>query len=153
MGSANALILDQQLSPPARAIIEETCLGLRLPFFYRVLPSGLGELDTERMQEALARFLEDHNIWRNELPSPETFDRIELRALLDIITTANSLLQPREVMEMVMNRIHQLIPCGAWSVLILDNNADQTLSFAAACGPVPPSFRDSLTMPPPIHAA
>ena len=136
LSTLRSVVIDDQLDKDASKDVEEKCLVNRVPFFYWKTPDYFAELDKETFLETLETFLEEQNEWRIHAPSPETLERIELQAMVDIITTANSLLQPDEVMHTVMTRIHQLIPCGAWSVLILeDRDSDPILTFAAAFGP------------------
>jgi diguanylate cyclase (GGDEF)-like protein len=55
---------------------------------------------------------------------------------VEIITTANSLLQPQQVMNSVMQHISRLVPCEAWSVLIaVEEESGKSLEFAATSGP------------------
>jgi diguanylate cyclase (GGDEF)-like protein len=133
MSSAKAVLIDAGLDSPARLKLERACLAHGVPFFYWPAPERPGAVPE---QAALTRsFLREQNEWRNVPPSPQTVEKIKLETLLDIITTANSLLMPRDVMQTVMTRIHRHIDCEGWSVLILDNNEEHTLSFAAAGGP------------------
>jgi diguanylate cyclase (GGDEF)-like protein len=136
-GSVKAVLIHDGLDQGRRSEIEAACVTRGLPFFHYSEP-GAAEEYSQRgraTRDAALGFLRDQNAWRTPSPSQGTLERIELQALVDIITTANSLLQPSEVMNTVMIRIHQLIPCEAWSVLILNEEEDRTLSFAAAHGP------------------
>ena len=137
LGSVKAVFLHDQLPRTAQDNLESSCREMGIPFFRYEEGQATGSqgLKIQEIRTATLAFLRDQNQWRMTAPSQETFERIELQALVDIITTANSLLQPDEVMNTVMIRIHQLIPCEAWSVLILEDNEDRTLSFAAAHGP------------------
>jgi diguanylate cyclase (GGDEF)-like protein len=56
-----------------------------------------------------------------------------LALLTDVVKTANSILEPRKVMELVVERIRQLIPSEAWSLMLLDEER-QELVFEAALG-------------------
>jgi len=56
-----------------------------------------------------------------------------LEMLADIVKTANSILEPRKVIELVMAKIQQLIPSEAWSILMVDESGE-TLSFELALG-------------------
>jgi diguanylate cyclase (GGDEF)-like protein len=65
---------------------------------------------------------------------------LELRAttkrlsiLTDIVKTANSILEPKKVTELIMAKIQQLIPSEAWSMLMVDE-ARQELTFELALG-------------------
>jgi diguanylate cyclase (GGDEF)-like protein len=56
-----------------------------------------------------------------------------LAVLTDIVKTANSILEPRKVIETIMTRIQQLIPSEAWSMLMVDEEK-QELTFELALG-------------------
>ena len=63
---------------------------------------------------------------------PQTTAR-RLAILTDVVKTANSILEPRKVIELVMEKIRQLIPSEAWSVLMVDEEHHE-LVFEAARG-------------------
>ncbi len=56
-----------------------------------------------------------------------------LAILTDVVKTANSILEPRKVIELVMEKIRHLIPSEAWSLLMVDEDK-QELVFEAALG-------------------
>lgn len=56
-----------------------------------------------------------------------------LGILADIVKTANSILEPRRVIESIMAKIQQLIPSEAWSMLLVDEES-QELTFELALG-------------------
>ncbi len=56
-----------------------------------------------------------------------------LAILTDVVKTANSILEPRKVIELVMERIRHLIPSEAWSLLMVDEEKHE-LVFEAALG-------------------
>ena len=56
-----------------------------------------------------------------------------LAILTDVVKTANSILEPRKVIELVVEKIRQLIPSEAWSLLMVDEEK-QELVFEAALG-------------------
>jgi diguanylate cyclase (GGDEF)-like protein len=56
-----------------------------------------------------------------------------LAILTDVVRTANSILEPAKVIELVMEKIRQLIPSEAWSLLMVDEEK-QELVFEAALG-------------------
>src|SRR5262245_9285741 len=56
-----------------------------------------------------------------------------LAILTDIVKTANSILEPRKVIELIMAKIQQLIPSEAWSMLMVDEDK-QELTFELALG-------------------
>ena len=56
-----------------------------------------------------------------------------LAILTDVVKTANSILEPRKVIELVVEKIRELIPSEAWSLLMVDEEK-QELVFEAALG-------------------
>jgi len=64
--------------------------------------------------------------------APQTSAR-RLAILTDVVKTANSILEPRKVIELVVEKIRQLIPSEAWSLLMVDEEK-QELVFEAALG-------------------
>jgi len=56
-----------------------------------------------------------------------------LKILSDITSAANSVLDPRRVMEIVMGKAQDLIRSEAWSLLLVDGN-EQSLSFEMSRG-------------------
>ncbi len=56
-----------------------------------------------------------------------------LAILTDIVKTANSILEPRKVIDLIMARVQQLIPSEAWSMLMVDEER-QELTFELALG-------------------
>ena len=56
-----------------------------------------------------------------------------LAILTDIVKTANSILEPRKVIEAIMAKVQQLIPSEAWSMLMVDEER-QELTFELALG-------------------
>ena len=64
--------------------------------------------------------------------APSTSAR-RLAILTDVVKTANSILEPRKVIELVVEKIRQLIPSEAWSLLMVDEEK-QELVFEAALG-------------------
>jgi diguanylate cyclase (GGDEF)-like protein len=56
-----------------------------------------------------------------------------LNILTDIVKTANSILEPRKVIETIMAKVQQLIPSEAWSMLMVDEGR-QELTFELALG-------------------
>jgi diguanylate cyclase (GGDEF)-like protein len=64
--------------------------------------------------------------------TPTTSAR-RLAILTDVVKTANSILEPRKVIELVVEKIRQLIPSEAWSLLMVDEEK-QELVFEVALG-------------------
>jgi diguanylate cyclase (GGDEF)-like protein len=56
-----------------------------------------------------------------------------LSILMDIVKTANSILEPRKVIELVIEKVRLLVPSEAWSILLADEQR-QELSFELALG-------------------
>ncbi len=56
-----------------------------------------------------------------------------LAILTDVVKTANSILEPRKVIELVVEKIRHLVPSEAWSLMMLDEER-QELVFEAALG-------------------
>ncbi|HSD67517.1 MAG TPA: GAF domain-containing protein, partial [Vicinamibacteria bacterium] len=63
---------------------------------------------------------------------PQTTAR-RLAILTDVVKTANSILEPRKVIELVVEKIRELIPSEAWSLMMADEEK-QELVFEAALG-------------------
>ena len=71
---------------------------------------------------------------RRRHPGPPAHDHAPRSAILtDIVKTANSILEPRKVIELIMAKIQQLIPSEAWSMLMVDEEK-QELTFELALG-------------------
>lgn len=56
-----------------------------------------------------------------------------LQVLGGIVATANSILEPRRVINVIMSQIQELIPSEAWSILLVDENTGE-LAFEMALG-------------------
>lgn len=61
----------------------------------------------------------------------ETTKRLQI--LSEIVSTANSVLEPKRVVAVIMSHIQQLIPSEAWSILLVDEKR-QELRFEMALG-------------------
>jgi diguanylate cyclase (GGDEF)-like protein len=83
------------------------------------LPAQLGAARTLARQRSLQRDLRG------------TAQRLTI--LTDIVRTANSILEPRKVIELIMAKIQTLIPSEAWSMLMVDEER-QELTFELALG-------------------
>ncbi len=72
---------------------------------------------------------------RRDHPRPASLSTTarRLAILTDVVKTANSILEPRKVIELVVEKIRQLIPSEAWSLLMVDEEK-QELVFEAALG-------------------
>jgi diguanylate cyclase (GGDEF)-like protein len=56
-----------------------------------------------------------------------------LQVLGEIVATANSILEPRRVINVIMSQIQELIPSEAWSILLVDEETGD-LAFEMALG-------------------
>ena len=56
-----------------------------------------------------------------------------LQVLGEIVATANSILEPRRVINVIMSQIQELIPSEAWSILLVDEDTGE-LAFEMALG-------------------
>ena len=96
----------------------------------------LGQIPTV---EALPSILHDaernHRLARKSsllsLRLRETSKRLQV--LSEIVATANSVLEPRRVVSVIMSHIQQLIPSEAWSILLVDESKRE-LTFEMALG-------------------
>ncbi len=64
-----------------------------------------------------------------------------LHILADIVSTANSSLEPGRVVAVIMSQIQQLIPSEAWSILLVDEERNE-LAFEMALGEKGEDFGD-----------
>lgn len=134
--AARSVLLDRNM--PQEAIEEAIhgCKQKNVTFFFWCESENEPHRSAAAEVQVMLDYLREQNAWEHPLPSAETVERLRLQTLIDIITTANSHLEPEEVMHTVMTRIHQIIGCEAWSVLILDRDDPSVLNFAAAYGPI-----------------
>lgn len=56
-----------------------------------------------------------------------------LAILTDVVKTANSILEPRKIIELIMAKVQELIPSEAWSMLMVDEQRRE-LTFELALG-------------------
>lgn len=142
-----AVLLDRDVEERLGRQVKDQCARQRVPVFEAVIPVSTGLVEDGEIFHPVLRFLKQHRrLIKDSHLAPESYDKIQLRTLVDIITTTNSLLKPREVMESVMSQISELILCEAWSVLIVDEKDPRQLTFSAAFGPKKESLF-SLTVP------
>lgn len=139
---STALLIDQTMPEDHKKTLIEQCTQSGTPYLWVTAPTIDG--DENSPHAWLSAFIRGQKGLPQALPSPTTIDRLKLNTLIDIITTANSHLKPRDVMNSVMTQIHHLIACEAWSVLILERHNSQMLKFAAASGPVGDQLGDIL---------
>ncbi len=84
---------------------------------------------TEHLKISAARKFEYERVKKtNGLTESEKY-----HILLQIIKTANDKLDPSSVMRIIMDNIQKLIPCEAWSILVLTSEG-QELEFERARG-------------------
>lgn len=69
----------------------------------------------------------------------DTSKRLEI--LSEIVATANSVLEPRHVVSVIMSHIQKLIPSEAWSILLVDEKKRE-LTFELALGEKGQDFSD-----------
>ncbi len=69
---------------------------------------------------------------RKDAAFRETSRRLSI--LTDVMKTANSVLEPAKVMEIIMARVQQLIPSEAWSILLVDEARQELRSEMAMAG-------------------
>jgi diguanylate cyclase (GGDEF)-like protein len=107
----------------------------RLGFDFTLVSFGPGEPPARevlaRLQAARPR-RQPATARRNVGRRPRTTAQ-RLAILTDIVKTANSILEPRKVIELIMQKIQQLIPSEAWSMLLVDEER-QELTFELALG-------------------
>ena len=116
------------LQPSARSRAQAASLGF--DFFVGVHRKGdpssslvLIELQAARPRRTAAR----------DLAGKLKKTARRLAILTDIVKTANSILEPRKVIELIMARVQELIPSEAWSMLMVDEEK-QELAFELALG-------------------
>lgn len=134
------LLIDQELDEATQQSLVAQCKARNTAYLWVTAPTL--DNDEQSPYAWLAAFVRGKHHANHPQPSPATIDRIQLQTLIDIITTANSLLKPKDVMDSVMSQIHRLIACEAWSVLILEEHDSQVLKFAVASGPVQDQLAD-----------
>lgn len=129
-----AVLVEPDLDASTDARIRELCQSTGITVFYMAEPMDVKAVESS--SEPIIAFMGRVNALGNPATvAPENLEKIELSTLVDIITTANSLLEPNDVMQTVMARINDLVQCEAWSVLIVDEEEPGMLKFAAAFGP------------------
>ena len=136
LSETSALIVDANVGEDEQSRLAALCAAAGIPIM--VLPNAEEIIKTRdgKVETAFLKFMRHfHKLAHSTQLAPENYDKMELQTLVDIITTTNSLLKPREVMDSVMTQINGLIACEAWSVLIIDDNDNRSLTFAAAMGP------------------
>ncbi len=68
---------------------------------------------------------------RQASPPPAAAKRLAI--LTDVVKTANSILEPRKIIELIMAKVQELIPSEAWSMLMVDEQRRE-LTFELALG-------------------
>jgi diguanylate cyclase (GGDEF)-like protein len=119
------------LKPDASALKRSTELG----FDFHLSSWAKG---TPPAAEVLAHLQAARELQRDQKRRRKTHDALKatgrrLEILTDIVKTANSILEPRRVIETIMDRVQQLIPSEAWSMLMVDEQR-QELTFEMALG-------------------
>jgi diguanylate cyclase (GGDEF)-like protein len=119
------------LKPDAGALRRSTELG----FDFHLCSWARG---TPPAGEVLAHLEAARELQRDRQRKKRSHDALKvtgrrLEILTDIVKTANSILEPRRVIETIMERVQQLIPSEAWSMLMVDEQR-QELTFELALG-------------------
>jgi diguanylate cyclase (GGDEF)-like protein len=104
-------------------------ISQRFGFDFHLVSWGPGDPPA---REVLAHVEAAHQGRRARVPrvSPAV-KRLEI--LTDIVKTANSILEPKKVIDLIMAKIQRLIPSEAWSILMVDEKR-QLLTFELALG-------------------
>jgi len=137
LNRVSAVIVDDTVSLRDFNNIETMCHEANVPLFRTEAEESIPEHVEDLYSLPPFRFLlRQHALLKKAKVFSENLNEIRLQTVIDIITTANSILTPKDVMKSVMNEIGQLIKCEAWSVLIIDQTKPTHLSFEAASGPI-----------------
>jgi diguanylate cyclase (GGDEF)-like protein len=117
--------------PDAAALLRSTELGFdfHLSSWQKGTPPASEVL--AQMEAAQARHRARQRKQKGQDALRTTAQRLEI--LTEIVKTANSILEPRRVIDTIMARIQQLIPSEAWSMLMVDEQR-QELTFELALG-------------------
>ena len=105
-----------------------------LGFDFHLVSLGVGDPSSAEVLSLLAAGRTPHgkrtggSAGRRQPPTAK-----RLATLTDIVKTANSILEPRKVIELIMAKIQQLIPSEAWSMLMVDEERHE-LTFELALG-------------------
>jgi diguanylate cyclase (GGDEF)-like protein len=112
------------LRPSVEALRRSTELGFD---FHVAMPQTPKEV-LSRLEAAPIRRVARHKKARAAATASK-----RLAILTDIVKTANSILEPKKVIELIMARIQELIPSDAWSMLMVDEERGE-LTFELALG-------------------
>jgi len=112
------------LRPSAEALRRSTELGFD---FHLAMPQTPKEV-LSRLEASPIRRVARHKKSRAAATASK-----RLAILTDIVKTANSILEPKKVIELIMARIQELIPSDAWSMLMVDEERGE-LTFELALG-------------------
>ncbi len=112
------------LRPSAEALRRSAELAFD---FHVAMPQAPKEV-LARLEAAPIRRVARHK----KAPAAATASK-RLAILTDIVKTANSILEPKKVIELIMARIQELIPSDAWSMLMVDEERGE-LTFELALG-------------------
>ena len=112
------------LRPSAEALRRSAELGLD---FHVAMPQTPKEV-LSRLEASPIRRVAQHKKTRAAATATK-----RLAILTDIVKTANSILEPKKVIELIMARIQELIPSDAWSMLMVDEERSE-LTFELALG-------------------
>lgn len=117
------------LKPDAAAVKRSMSLG----FDFHLCSSGRGTPSAAEVQAYVSALGAGGARRERNLGQELRATAKRLAILTDIVKTANSILEPRKVIELIMAKIQQLIPSEAWSMLMVDEDK-QELTFELALG-------------------
>lgn len=147
LSRVSAAFVDDTVSLRDLDRIEKACKFAGIPIF----KSHSDDFHPQQAEDLYSlptfRFLQrQHALLKDSRKGRESLPELQVQSLIDIITTANSILMPRDVMKSVMREISRLVQCEAWSVLIIDQTKPTHLTFEAASGPISEQLT-SVTIP------
>jgi diguanylate cyclase (GGDEF)-like protein len=117
------------IRPDARALQRSNRLG----FDFALASWGPGDPPAREVLAHLAATERPAAIGRKDVGLALKTTAQRLTILTDIVKTANSILEPRKVIDLIMAKIQELIPSEAWSMLMVDEER-QELTFELALG-------------------
>jgi len=143
LSKISGVFVDDTVSLRDYSRLEGLCAQAGVPLF-RTESEELMSYQLENIYELpVFRFLlRQHALLKKNLAQINDLPEMQLQSLIDIITTANSILMPKDVMKSAMKEISRFIKCEAWSVLIVDQAKPTHLTFEAASGPVSDQLKE-----------
>ncbi len=144
--TATAVIVDDTVSVKDFEKVERLCQRASVPLFKCETEETMPDQVEDLYSQPIFRFLRNHHNLLKQTRSASDLNEIRQQTFIDIITTANSILMPKDVMKSVMNEIGHLIKCEAWSVLMINQTQPTCLTFEMASGPISEKLKE-LTIP------